>query len=86
MNSFISPHNATSLTGFIDLAAHSISLYGESVSKEPQHINDIFIPKNDISVAEPIEVQIDELGMILLLCISLLEILMTQQLVDWKAY
>ena len=62
MNAFLNPHNGTSLTGVINLTAHSISLYDESVSKEPQNIKDMFIPKSDISVAEPIEVQIAELG------------------------
>ena len=62
MNSFLNPHNGTSLTGVIDITAHTLSLYDENVSKEPENIKDIFIPKSDISVAEPIEVQIDELG------------------------
>ena len=62
MNSFLNPHNGTSLTSVIDLTAHHISLYDEYVSKEPQNIKDIVIPKSDISVAELIEVQIDELG------------------------
>ena len=81
MNSFLSPHNGTSLTGVIDITAHSISLYDETVSKEPENIKDIFIPKSDIGVAEPYDVQIDELGDNLLLCASLLNILMTQKLV-----
>ena len=62
MNLFIDPHNAVNLTGVIDLTAHSISLYDETVSKEPQNIKDIFIPKNDIRVAEPYDIQIDEFG------------------------
>ena len=62
MNSFLNPHNGTSLTGVIDVTAHSISLYGETVPNEPHTIKCIFIPKSDFSVAEPIEVQIDELG------------------------
>ena len=62
MNSFLNPHNGTSLTGVIDITAHSISLNGETVSKEPGNIKYIFIPKSDISVAELFEVQIDELG------------------------
>ena len=53
MDSFLNPHNAVNLTGVIDLTAHSISLYDETVSKEPQNIECIFIPKSDISVAEP---------------------------------
>ena len=60
MNSFLNLHNATSLTGIIDVTAHSISLFQENES--PKDINDIFIPKNDISTAEPYDVVIDELG------------------------
>ncbi|MCH1596045.1 MAG: hypothetical protein L7S42_06000, partial [Flavobacteriaceae bacterium] len=62
MNSFLNPHNKTSLTGVIDVTAHSISLYDEDVIEEPINIKNIFIPKTDISIAEPVEVQIDELG------------------------
>ena len=62
MNSFLNPHNGTSLTGVIDIPAHSISLYDETVSKEPGDIKDIFIPKSNISVAESYDVQIDESG------------------------
>ena len=60
MNAFLNPHNGTSLTGVIDLTAHSISLFQEN--EPPQNIKDMFTPKSDISVAEPIDVQIDELG------------------------
>ena len=61
MNSFLKPHNATPLTGFIDIAAHSISLFQEN--ERPQNIKDTFIPKSDISAAEPYGVQIGgELG------------------------
>ena len=62
MNSFLNPHNGTSLTGAFDVTVHSISFYDENVSQEAQNIKDIFIPKSDISVAEPYEVQIGELG------------------------
>ena len=62
MNSFLNPHNKTSLTGIIDVTAHSISLYDKDTNEEPKNIKHIFIPKSDISVAEPYEVQIDELG------------------------
>ena len=62
MNSFLNPHNSTSLTGVVDITAHSISLSDEAVSKEPGNIKGIFIPKSDTSVAEPYDVQIDELG------------------------
>ena len=60
MNSFLNPHNGTSLTGVIDLTAHSISLFQEN--EPPQNIKDTFLPKSDISIAEPIAVQINELG------------------------
>ena len=60
MNSFLNPHNATSLTGIIDVTANSISIFQES--EPPKNITDIFIPKSDISVAEPYDVIIDETG------------------------
>ena len=60
MNSFINPHNGTSLTGVIDLRAHRISLFQEN--EPPQNIKDVLIFKSDISVAEPYDIQIDELG------------------------
>ena len=60
MNSFLNPHNGTSLTGVIDITAHSISLFQEN--EEPQNIKDTFMNKNTISIAEPYDVQIDENG------------------------
>ena len=60
MNSYLNPRNTLSLTGIIDVTAHSISLFQEN--EEPKNINDIFIPKSDISVAEPYDVIIDQLG------------------------
>ena len=64
MNAFLNPHNGTSLTGVIDLAAHSISLFtlNNEQKEEPTDITDIFIPTSTISIAEPYDVQIDELG------------------------
>ena len=59
MNSFLN-NNATSLTGIIDLTAHSISIFQEN--EPPKNIIGIFTPKSDISIAEPYDVQIDELG------------------------
>ena len=59
MDSFLNPNNGTSLTGIIDITAHRISIIGEN---EPKNINEIFIPKTDISISEPIDVQIDENG------------------------
>ena len=60
MNSFLNPHNATSLTGIIDVTAHYISLFQENES--PKTITEVFMPKSDISTAEPYDVIIDELG------------------------
>ena len=60
MNSFLNPHNGTSLTGVIDITAHSISLFQEN--EEPQNIKDTFLNKNTINIAEPYDVQIDENG------------------------
>ena len=60
MNSFLTPHNGTSLTGVTDVTAHSISLFQENAP--PKNIEDIFIPKSDISIALPYDVIIDELG------------------------
>ena len=64
MNAFLNPHNGTRLTGVIDLTAHSISLFtlNNEQKEEPTYITDIFIPTANISIAEPYDVQIDELG------------------------
>ena len=35
MNAFLNPHNGTSLTGIIDVTAHSISLFQED--EPPKH-------------------------------------------------
>ena len=61
MTAFLNPHNnGPSLTGIIDVTAHSISVFQED--ELPKNINDIFIPNSDISIAEPSDVQIGELG------------------------
>ena len=61
MNSFLIPHNnGPSLTGIIDATAHNISVFQED--ELPKDINEIFIPSSDISIAEPYDVQIGELG------------------------
>ena len=61
MNAFLNHHNnGPSLTGIIDVTAHSIRLFQEN--EPPKNINDIFIPKTDSSVAGPYDVQIAELG------------------------
>ena len=52
--------NRPSLTGITDVTAHSMSLFQEN--EPPQNIKDTFIPKRDISVAEPYDFQIDETG------------------------
>ena len=59
MNAFQNPRNGASLTNIIDVTAHSISLFQKTNNlKTPQR----FIPQTSISIAEPIDVQIDELG------------------------
>ena len=61
MNSFLNPHNnGPSLTSVTDVTAHSISLFQEN--EPPKNIIDISIPKSDISIAVPYDVQIDALG------------------------
>ena len=60
MNSSLTRHNGPSLTGVIDVTAHSISLFQENAP--PKHIEDTFIPQSDISIALPYSVVIDELG------------------------
>ena len=44
----------------MDVTAHSLSLFQED--EPPKNINGMCIPKSDISIAEPYDVQIDELG------------------------
>ena len=53
-------NNGPSLTGVVDIIANSISLFEDNGTTK--NINDIFINKNDISTAEPYDVQIDETG------------------------
>ena len=60
MGSFLNPHNnGPSLTGAIDVTAHSLSLFQEN--EPPKNIEGIFIPKSDISIAPPYDVIINEL-------------------------
>ena len=59
MNSFLTLHNGPSLTGGIDVTAHNIFFQENAPLK---NIEDIFIPKSDISIALPYDVIIDELG------------------------
>ena len=61
MNAFLNPNdNGPSSTCVIDVAAHSMSLFQEN--EPPKNIIGISIPKSDARVAEPYDVQIDELG------------------------
>ena len=60
MNAFLNPGNGTNLNNIIDVTTHIISLFQEN--EQPKNINVMFILKTDISMAEPIEVQMDELG------------------------
>ena len=60
MNSFLNQNNGPSLTGIIDVTAHSISLFQEN--EVPKNIKETFVPKSDISIAVPYDVVIDELG------------------------
>ena len=48
------------LTGIVDITANSMSLFQDN--GPPENIIDISIPKSDISIAEPYDVQIDEIG------------------------
>ena len=60
MNASLNPNNnGPSLTGVVDVTAHSTSLFQEN--EPPKNIIDISIPKSDISAAEPYDVQIAEL-------------------------
>ena len=60
MSSFLNTHSGTSLTGIVDITANSTSLFQDN--GPPKNIIDTFIPKSDISIAEPYDVQIDENG------------------------
>ena len=53
-------NNGPPLTGVVDIIANSVSLFLDNGSTK--NINDLFINKNDISTAEPFDVQIDENG------------------------
>ena len=69
-------NNGPSLAGKVDITANSISLFQENGSTK--HVEDILIHKSD-SVAEPYDVPIDELVIMLLLCTRLLAKLMIQK-------
>ena len=59
MDSLLNSHG-TSLTGIVDITANSISLFQDN--GQPKNIEDIFIHKSDISIAEPYDAPIDENG------------------------
>ena len=61
MHSMLKNNNGTSLNGTVDITAHSISSFDEA-NESPQNIKDTFMNNNDISIAEPYDVQIDETG------------------------
>ena len=59
MNAYLDPRNHTFLNKIIDWIAHSISLFqGEKLT----NTFGLLINQNDISIAEPVETQTDELG------------------------
>ena len=60
MNAFVNPGNGASLTNTIDVTAHFIFLFQEN--EQPRNTTEMFIPQTSLSIAEPIDVQIDELG------------------------
>ena len=55
-------NNGPPLTGIVDITANSISLF------QDKNVDDIFIHKSDISVAEPYDVPIDENGNVVQMC------------------
>ena len=60
MNVFLNSRNGTNLTNTIDATAHSIARF--DFNDIPKYINDKFIPQTHISISEPTDVQIYELG------------------------
>ena len=84
MNAFLNPHNGTSLPGVNDITAHYISLFREmnhhSILSTFPYLKVILV------LLKVMMFRSMNWGIILLLCINLLGILMTQKLVDWKAY
>ena len=59
MNAYINPRNHTSLSNVIDITAHSIIFFQE---EKLTNIFDLLINQCNISIAEPVEIQIDEIG------------------------
>ena len=60
MNAFLNPRNGSSLINIIEVTAHSISLFQEN--EQLKNINGMFIPQASVSIAERVDVQINELG------------------------
>ena len=59
MNALLNPRDGAILT-IIDVTAHSISLF--QGNEQPKSINELSIPQASVSIAEPIDVQVDGLG------------------------
>ena len=57
ITAYLNPRNRTPLNNIIDIHAHSISLLQ---AEKPTHIFESLINQNNISIAEPVEIQIDE--------------------------
>ena len=60
MNAFLNPRNGASVTNIIDVTAHSTSLSQEN--EQPKNTTEVCIPETSFSIAEAIDVQIDEVG------------------------
>ena len=81
MNAFLNPNsNGPSLTGVIDVTAHSISLFQEN--EKPQNINNISYLKVILVLLNLMVFRSMKQEIILLRCINSLDILMTEELVD----
>ena len=78
MNAFLNPHNGTSLTGVIDVTAHSISLFQEY--EEPKTINNILYLNLIFVSLNLMTYRLMNWVIMLLLCINFLVILMIQKL------
>ena len=59
MKAYLRPRNHTFLNNTIGVHAHSISLFQE---EKLINIFELLMNQNSISIAEPVEIQIDELG------------------------
>ena len=81
---FKKPRDGASLTNTIDVTAHSISLFQEN--ERPKNTTEIFIPQKTISIAEPIDVQIDELGNNTIQLYQLLGVINDKKSAVWNLY